>query len=363
LLRQLYTRYGRQEWEPACVDENDVAFLKKELGWFGALALTPNRRAAATEDGTDTDTAADALPAAPSKARKNLLADAWRTFVTVILSLLALLGLGSAGLIGAAVFMYLTVSGKLRSAMQPVPQRSAVYAETFAIWMLTFTAISFAAAFLVRRLEHSQLLVSSVGSMLSLVAVAWPLLRGVSWRQILEDLGVLTERRVLREILWGLVCYVSNIPVILLGLLIMLVLLALYNAFVTGAGMEQAQPPAHPIINWVREANWLSRLHICLLACVIAPIVEETVFRGVLYRHLRDSTAAWRTSASVFFSTLLNSLIFAVIHPQGLLAAPALTGVAVGLSLAREWRGSLLAPMTMHAANNGLMMLLLFSLL
>ena len=83
----------------------------------------------------------------------------------------------------------------------------------------------------------------------------------------------------------------------------------------------------------------------------------------MLYRHLRNGTAAWRTGVSVFFSTLLNSLIFAVIHPQGLLAAPALMGVAVGLSLAREWRGSLVAPITMHAANNGLMMVLLFSLL
>jgi membrane protease YdiL (CAAX protease family) len=363
LLREIYTQYSNQEWGPSSVGENDAAFLQKELGWFGALALTPNRQVSRPVDAAERDTAADAAPVAPTDARKKLLSEAWSTFLTVIFSLLMLLGLGGAGCIGAVAFAYLTFSGQLRSAMQAVPQRSAVYAETFAIWMLTFTAISLAAAFLVRRLEHSQLLVSSVGSMLSLVGVAWPLLRGVSWRQTCEDLGLLTERKALREILWGVVCYVSNLPVILLGLLIMLVLLALYNAFWSGTGMEQAQPPAHPIINWVREANWLSRLHICLLACVIAPIVEETVFRGVLYRHLRNCTAKWRTGVSVFSSTLVNSLIFAVIHPQGLLAAPALMGVAVGLSLVREWRGSLVAPITMHAANNGILMLLLFSLL
>jgi len=99
------------------------------------------------------------------------------------------------------------------------------------------------------------------------------------------------------------------------------------------------------------------------LACLIAPIIEETVFRGILYRHLREGTAKWRTGTSIAFSVGFNGLIFAVIHPQGLIAAPALMAVASGLSLAREWRGSLLAPITMHATNNGVLMLLLFSLL
>jgi membrane protease YdiL (CAAX protease family) len=119
----------------------------------------------------------------------------------------------------------------------------------------------------------------------------------------------------------------------------------------------------HPVVEWARNSAWLERAHILLLAAVIAPIIEETIFRGVLYRHLREGTAQWRTGASIAFSVGFNGFVFAAIHPQGLLAIPALMSVATGLSLAREWRGSLVAPMVMHGVSNGVLMLLLFSLL
>jgi membrane protease YdiL (CAAX protease family) len=37
--------------------------------------------------------------------------------------------------------------------------------------------------------------------------------------------------------------------------------------------------------------------------------------------------------------------------------------IAIGLSLAREWRGSLITAMTMHGLNNGIMLLMLLLLL
>jgi membrane protease YdiL (CAAX protease family) len=45
-------------------------------------------------------------------------------------------------------------------------------------------------------------------------------------------------------------------------------------------------------------------------------------------------------------------VIFAAIHPQGLLFVPALGGLAVGFCLYREMRGSLIAPMVAHGINN-----------
>jgi membrane protease YdiL (CAAX protease family) len=41
-----------------------------------------------------------------------------------------------------------------------------------------------------------------------------------------------------------------------------------------------------------------------------------------------------------------------LIHPQGVLFAPALGGLAVGFCLYREWRGSLIAPIVAHGINN-----------
>jgi membrane protease YdiL (CAAX protease family) len=87
-------------------------------------------------------------------------------------------------------------------------------------------------------------------------------------------------------------------------------------------------------------------LQLGLLACVGAPIVEETMFRGALLGHLR-TRLGWWVSAPVV------SLIFAAIHPQGWVAIPTLGAIAMVLAALREVRGSIIASMTAHALNNG----------
>lgn len=351
ILRRLYSDYEAGRWNAPSLQPGDDELLRSELGWFGQLALSPEPQ--------DED---DSRP--PFSARDEVLAAAWRTFGLVILATMVMMGMGVAGLAGAITFSVLTLTGKIRSAIHTGSEGAAIYAETFAVWMLLFIALTLAAGLIARDQPDAQLLVSAVASALSLGAVVWPTMRGVPWRQVCQDIGLFPGKKPLVEVLWGVVCYVSNVPVVIIGLLVTLALLSLYSAFAgTGTGMEPTLTPAHPVIEWISDAGWSGRFYIFLLACVIAPVIEETVFRGILYRHLRESTARWRTGASVAFSTALNCFIFAVIHPQGLIAAPALMGVATGLSLAREWRGSLLAPIAMHATNNGLMMLLLFSLI
>ena len=53
---------------------------------------------------------------------------------------------------------------------------------------------------------------------------------------------------------------------------------------------------------------------------------------------------------------LLVAFVFAVVHPQGLVAVPVLGALAVGFALTREWRDSLIPSMVAHALNNGLVM-------
>ena len=91
-----------------------------------------------------------------------------------------------------------------------------------------------------------------------------------------------------------------------------------------------------------------------LMACVLAPIMEEIAFRGLLYRHLRDATRRWRIG--FLFSVFVVSVLFAVVHPQGLLAVPALAALAVGFALAREWRGTLAPSIIAHGLNNALIL-------
>ena len=82
-----------------------------------------------------------------------------------------------------------------------------------------------------------------------------------------------------------------------------------------------------------------------LLVAVLAPLVEETVFRGVLYQWLRKSLPVWAAAG-------ISAAIFAVTH-----AIPAIfpwlfvTGVA--LALVFEYSGTLYCSMLLHGLING----------
>jgi membrane protease YdiL (CAAX protease family) len=111
--------------------------------------------------------------------------------------------------------------------------------------------------------------------------------------------------------------------------------------------------PSHPLGGELLSGDPLVLIAAYLVACVGAPLIEETVFRGVLFRHLRESSRAAPRWLSAIFAAGLNALVFAIIHPQGLLVVPALAALGFNFSLVREWRDSLIGPMTMHALHNG----------
>ena len=128
-----------------------------------------------------------------------------------------------------------------------------------------------------------------------------------------------------------------------------------------GPGPEDLRSPIspdHPITLPLARGSWAIRLQIFFLASIVAPIVEETMFRGVLYRHLREVTGWAPVVVSILFAALVSSFIFAVIHPQGLLAVPVLMALALSFVLAREWRGTLIPGMVGHGLNNGLVLLI-----
>lgn len=90
-----------------------------------------------------------------------------------------------------------------------------------------------------------------------------------------------------------------------------------------------------------RFETWLG---IGLAAGVAAPVVEEVLFRGFIYRNLRDQLG--RGGGAV-----LSGLIFGAVHMHPTLIIP-LTLFGVGLALLYEWSGSLLVPIAAHAAWN-----------
>ncbi len=348
VLEHLYRDFSASKWHAPSVPLADRQHLVSELGWFGSLALAPDGVRAA---------------AGGQAARSQVVSAAWKTFIVVLTASIVFLCVGAAGLAGAAMFIAYALSGRLVRRGGARYGNSGLYIETFAVWMVLLTALSLAAIFMPQARDH-RLFYSGAASLLSLAAIGWPLLRGLSWASVRRDIGWYLPGPAWREVLWGVVCYASSLPIIACGFAMTLLLLQMQHA-ITGApgGFDSPSAPAHPVIEWVSKGGMADRFAVVLLACVIAPLVEESVFRGALYRYLRDTTGKWRTGAGIAFSAFTNSLIFAVIHPQGLFAAPVLMSIAVGFSLAREWRGSLLTPMTMHAINNGVMLIMLFSLI
>lgn len=84
---------------------------------------------------------------------------------------------------------------------------------------------------------------------------------------------------------------------------------------------------------------------VIIAAVVIAPLAEETLFRGFVYGVLKRYTDAP-------FAALSSSLMFAIIHMHVGSLMP-LWMLAVLLCLAYEITGCLLVPMLLHAIFNG----------
>jgi uncharacterized protein len=82
-----------------------------------------------------------------------------------------------------------------------------------------------------------------------------------------------------------------------------------------------------------------------IAAVIVAPLVEETVFRGFIYGVLKRYTDGW-------FAAVCSALLFAIVHMHVGSLVP-LFVLALGLCAAYERTGSLLVPMTMHALFNG----------
>ncbi len=87
-----------------------------------------------------------------------------------------------------------------------------------------------------------------------------------------------------------------------------------------------------------------SRASIIFSACVLAPVSEEFVFRGFLYPALK------RFTRPLIAATVVGA-IFAAIH-LSLIALLPLFVLALLLTLAYEWTGSLLVPILVHAGFN-----------
>jgi len=318
------------------ISPDNRAVLIEGLGWFGELA-------AAGRGGGDA-------------AQRDALLRSAKIVAGVIVSI-AILGMGGGllGLVGLVLAVVFVINGRMRSGLGVSRGPHGVYAETFAVWFFLFIGLQLVLALVPDEALHMMLVVASFP--LSLVSLAWPVLRGVPWRDVRQDIGLTLGTRPLLEPLIGLGGYLVTLPMLGVGLIITLGLMGVQGAM---AGelptFAPSGGPAHPVITYMSGPDIGPKVLVLVLAAVCAPVVEETMFRGVLYRHLRGGTRKFGPALSIVFSTLANTFLFAAIHPQGFVAIPALMGLACGMTLIREWRGTLIPSIIIHATSNAILM-------
>jgi len=219
--------------------------------------------------------------------------------------------------------------GKIGRAYSAGASSGGTFLEGFALYLILFLGLGL----LLRYLGPLSLQWTWMALLILPAVYMWISLRGTTVEQLRQALGWHRGRGFLREVGAGLAGYVAGLVVIAIGCLVTVFLIRF-------SGVHAASP----IVQELNGGPW-HLLGLYAIACVFAPVMEETMFRGVLFHHMRQRWG-WAASAVVV------SFIFAMLHPQGWVAVPALGAIAVVLAALREWRGSLIAPVAAHACNN-----------
>jgi membrane protease YdiL (CAAX protease family) len=157
------------------------------------------------------------------------------------------------------------------------------------------------------------------------------------------------NRRPLRQYLtmqplrWGSVA--RNIGIGLAAYVVFVILLGVLE-FLRSGGVEAAPPPAVPkVVIDTAMIMWLAAYWFTLV--VAAPIVEEMLFRGLLYRGLEAKMGALATIT-------ITSVLFGIVHYLGFGWPRAVATGCLGLLFGViRWRtGNTTAAMVAHAAIN-----------
>lgn len=198
-----------------------------------------------------------------------------------------------------------------------------------------------------------------------LMALVWGLL-GTAWfmpASIVVPGLAFALAALLAPVLASKRLYVQDYPVIstrllvwqggvVIGMTVLLqVLVNLFEAFVPEA--KRASETVSHALGLGQKIGWDVALVLGIAAT--APLGEELLFRGLIYRSLRDGLAQWLPfKASAVLGLAVSSALFAVVHVgEGQVTQwPALFVVGALLALAYEWTGSLLAAILIHSLNN-----------
>jgi membrane protease YdiL (CAAX protease family) len=289
----------------------------ERYGWIGRLALSQ-----------------DKPPSDP--LRRSVISSALQTFVAAVVFIMGLLVAFTAGLVLLIIAVVFSAKKRMHARFSPPKDPGASLLEAFAIFITGLIALPALAQWL----SPGYQLVASLSTFPAiLVALAWPHFRGSKWNDIRTALGWHRGQGFFREVASGILGYLAGLPLLAVAIIPVLLI-----------SQSTGSVPSHPIVNEISR-DPVTMILIMGLACIWAPIVEETFFRGLLFGYFRRRLH-WSLAG------VSTGLLFAVIHPQGWIAVPVLATIGFTLSAIREWRGSIIASMAAHSLNNGAVLLL-----
>ncbi len=323
---------------PGSLNAEQSDRLRDRYGWLGELAVAP--------DG--------------SAERDALFADIpWAiALIVLVMVMFAVAGLGGLVMfILAAVYFF---TGRLRRRFVPPPRGGSVFLETFAVFLAGFGVVHFGSGFAAMLVSPPPetpaadsvvrwiMLGTLVAQWCLLLTIFWPRLRGVSWSGWRDALGWRAPRGVWREVLAGIAGYFAGLPLLIAAM----VLTAAITIFTQWLSKGPIETPENPMVELVASGDALVILLFLSLATVWAPIVEETLFRGGLFRHMRARHGA-------FVCALATALLFAFMHSYGPLMVSPLIALGFTFAMIREWRGSLIGSVTAHCLHNSTIMVIM----
>jgi membrane protease YdiL (CAAX protease family) len=289
----------------------------ERYGWIGRLALSQ-----------------DKPPSDP--LRRSVISSALQTFVAAVVFIMGLLVAFTAGLVLLIIAVVFSAKKRLHARFSPAEDPGVSLLEAFAIFITGLIVLPALAQWL----SPGYQLVASLSTFPAiLVALAWPHFRGSKWNDIRTALGWHRGQGFFREVASGILGYLAGLPLLAVAIIPVLLI-----------SQSTGSVPSHPIVNEISR-DPVTMILIMGLACIWAPIVEETFFRGLLFGYFRRRLH-WSLAG------VSTGLLFAVIHPQGWIAVPVLAAIGFTLSAIREWRGSIIASMAAHSLNNGAVLLL-----
>jgi len=159
----------------------------------------------------------------------------------------------------------------------------------------------------------------------------------IKYRQGWAALG-LSMKNWLRGVFLGITGYITILPLFLLIVLLI----------ARVSGYFDYQPPVHPLVNiFFKEANPFILGGVIVLAVLVAPVIEEIVFRGFIYSALKKRTG-------VTLAIIVTSVFFSLLHMSIFSFLP-IFFLGIVLAYLYEKTGLLISSITLHVIHNSLL--------